>query len=75
MQVKYDSQVDALYIDLAEGEYDKSKKITETIVVDLTKDGKVLGIEILDATENIKQFDPSNLALNLQLKAKQPLSA
>lgn len=58
MKIKYDSKIDALYIDFAEGLYDKSKKITDSIVVDLTKEGKVLGIEILDASENIQKFDP-----------------
>jgi uncharacterized protein YuzE len=71
MKVKYDSKIDALYIDLAEGRYDKSKKITEGILVDLTKNGKVLGIEILDATRNIQQFDPLSLNLNLQLTTSQ----
>ncbi|MEK7165637.1 MAG: DUF2283 domain-containing protein [Patescibacteria group bacterium] len=60
MKIKYDSKIDALYIDLAEGLYDKSKKITGNIVVDLTKEGKVLGIEILDASENIQKFNPVN---------------
>ena len=60
MKIKYDSKIDALYIDLAKGKYDVSKKITDSIVVDLTKDGKVLGIEILDASENIQKFDPAS---------------
>lgn len=68
MKVKYDSQIDALYIDLSSGKYDKTKKITESILVDLTKTGKVIGIEILDASTNIQKFDPTNLAINLQFQ-------
>ena len=61
MKIRYDKKIDALYIDLAKGKYDKSKKITDSIIVDLTPNGKVLGIEILDASENIQHFNPSNL--------------
>ncbi|MBI4991383.1 DUF2283 domain-containing protein [Candidatus Gottesmanbacteria bacterium] len=67
MKVKYDSKIDALYIDLSEGKYEKTKKITDSILVDLTHEGKVLGIEILDASENIKHFDPQELNISLQL--------
>ena len=54
MKIKYDSKVDALYIHLSNGKYNQSKKITDSVLVDLTKSGKVLGIEILDASENIR---------------------
>ncbi len=75
VKIRYDSKIDALYIDLAQGKYDKSKKITESIVVDLTNSGKVLGIEILDASENIQQFDPSNLISNLQARTTKRVYA
>lgn len=58
---------DALYIDFAKGAYDKSKKISDSIVVDVAEDGTMIGIEILDATENIKFFDISNLGVQLQV--------
>lgn len=63
MNVIYDKKTDALYIDLSSGTYDKSRKITDRIIVDETKTGKVLGIEILDATKTIQQFDPGKLIL------------
>lgn len=58
MKINYDPKVDALYIDLSPGKYDRTKKITDSILVDVTKTGKVLGIEILDASENIAHFNP-----------------
>lgn len=61
MKIQYDPKVDALYIDLNSGKYDKTKKITDAILVDVTKTGKVLGIEILDASENIAHFNPKKL--------------
>jgi uncharacterized protein YuzE len=66
MKMKYDPKMDALYIFLNNGKYDKSKKITDSILVDMTKSGKVLGVEILDATENIVHFDPKDISIDLQ---------
>lgn len=68
MKVKYDPKIDALYIDLSIGKYEKTKKITDSILVDVTREGKVLGIEILDASENIGQFDPKKIHLHAQLE-------
>ena len=53
MKISYDPKVDAMYIRFKNGKYDHTKKITEEILVDVTSEGKVLGLEILDAK---KQF-------------------
>ncbi|MDA1316841.1 MAG: DUF2283 domain-containing protein [bacterium] len=66
MKVQYDKAHDTMYINLAAGSYDKSKKISESIMVDMGKNGTILGIEILDATENIKHFDPKNPTVNIE---------
>ena len=42
MEIKYDASIDALYIGLHAGKYDVTKKITDAILVDVAKDGKVL---------------------------------
>lgn len=66
MNFKYDKKVDAVYIDLAKGKYEASRKISDSIVVDEDKKGKVLGIEILDASKNISAFDPKNTKFTVQ---------
>lgn len=58
MKIQYDPKVDAVYIELAKGTYDVSREVSDTIVIDKDKNGKILGIEILDATKNIESFDP-----------------
>lgn len=63
MKIRYDSKVDAMYIKLAKGKYDSTRKISDVILVDEDKNGKVLGIEILDATENIPAFDPKKISI------------
>lgn len=66
MKIRYDRQVDAMYISLAKGKYDSTRKISDVILVDEDKKGKVLGIEILDATRNISAFDPKNTKFTVQ---------
>jgi uncharacterized protein YuzE len=63
MKIRYDSKVDAMYIELAKGKYEVSREISASVIVDEDKNGKVLGIEILDATENIPAFNPKNISV------------
>ena len=64
--MKYDKKIDVVYIELAKGKYEVSRKISDSIVVDEDKKGKVLGIEILDASKNISAFDPKNTKFTIQ---------
>lgn len=65
MNIKYDSKVDAVYVEFVEGKYSRSRKITEGVLVDEDKDGKVLGIEILDAKKNMPKFDPKKVKFHI----------
>ena len=60
MKIHYDPKIDAIYFELAKGKYESTRKISDVILVDEDEKGKVLGIEILDATKNINAFDPKN---------------
>lgn len=66
MKIKYDRKVDAVYIELAKGKYSHTRKVTDAILVDEDAKGKVLGLEILDATKNIKAFDPQKASFSVQ---------
>jgi uncharacterized protein YuzE len=59
MKMNYDKKADAVYINLSDGIYNSTRKITDAILIDEDKNGKVLGIEILDATDTIASFDPN----------------
>ena len=63
MKITYDKKVDAMYIKLRKGRYDHSKKVTDDILVDVTKKGEVLGLEILDASRNIGKVKPEKVAV------------
>ncbi len=61
MKYTYDAKTDGLYISLRSGKYDKTKKITDSLLVDVSRDGKVLAIEILEASKNIEKFNPKSI--------------
>lgn len=66
MKVKYDKKVDALYITLATGKYDKSRKISGSVLVDEDKKGNILGVEILSASKNVSAFNPNKVDFKIQ---------
>lgn len=51
MKIHYDPKVDAVYIELAKGKYEVSREISDSVVVDEDKNGKVLGVEVLDVSK------------------------
>lgn len=66
MEINYDKEADALYIELRKGEFAKNKKIDDFTIIDLDKDGNVLGIEFLEVSkripkESLSQVNVKNL--------------
>ena len=55
MKIEYDPEVDALYIELRDVYADHSIDIEEGVSVDLDADGHIVGLEILDASERLKE--------------------
>ena len=53
MEINYDKDADAMYIELRKGKFAKNKKVNEDIILDLDKQGKVLGIELLSVSKNL----------------------
>jgi uncharacterized protein YuzE len=54
MKITYDKAADAVYIKLNNKEkYRASKKVADDVLVDYSKDGTVIGIEVLDASRNM----------------------
>lgn len=63
MKITYDKKVDAMYIKLRAGRYDHTKKVTADILVDVTKKGEILGLEILDASKNVGKVKPEKIEI------------
>lgn len=53
MKVQYDSEADALYLELGTQQPDGVVEVAAGVNLDTTGDGKVVGIEILDASRKI----------------------
>jgi len=53
MKVQYDSAADALYLELGDQKPDGVIEITEGVNIDTTTDGKITGIEILNASNKM----------------------
>ncbi len=64
--MQYDQKEDAVYIELSKGKYSRTRKVSDSILVDEDRKGKILGIEILDATDNIEAFDPRKINVSIQ---------
>ena len=53
MKVKYDKEVDVLYITFSDNKIVESDEDKPGIVLDYDKSGLIVGIEILDASKNM----------------------
>ncbi|MBU0561511.1 MAG: DUF2283 domain-containing protein [Bacteroidota bacterium] len=62
MKIEYDREVDSLYIRIQEKEVFKTKELDEGINLDIDKEGKIIGIEIIGAVERYSQKDIFNIA-------------
>ncbi len=63
MRVRYDEKADALYIRFSENNYFESDEIKEGIILDYDKNRKIVGLEILDASENLPKEAASKIKL------------
>ena len=53
MEISYDKEADAMYIELRDGEFAKNKKIDDFTIIDLDKDGNIPGIELLEVSKRM----------------------
>ncbi len=49
VRIEYDEKADAMYIWLRKAKYDISEELAENVVLDLDKNGRIVGIEVLNA--------------------------
>lgn len=66
MKITFDKDADALYIEFREGKFGSNKKIDDNTIIDLDKDGNILGIELLSVKnriplESLSEIDVKNL--------------
>ena len=55
MEIKYVKDIDVLNIELQVGEFAYSEELAEGVILDLSQDGEILGIEVIDATKRLQK--------------------
>jgi uncharacterized protein YuzE len=53
MKTKYDKEADALYVRFADAPVNESEEVRPGIVFDFDAEGRIVAIEILDASEHL----------------------
>ena len=53
MKISYDSKYDLLYIRMGKSRKVLSKPVSEDITIDIDEKGKLVGIEVLSASEHL----------------------
>jgi uncharacterized protein YuzE len=66
--VKYYPENDVLYVLLQAGEEAKAVEIEPGVTAELNKQGKLIGIEILDASKYLRKLIQQRLELQLRHK-------
>jgi uncharacterized protein YuzE len=66
MRVRVDQQADAVYVNLTDRSIKDSAEVADGIVIDYDDEGRIVGVEILDASKRTE--DPTVLTqFNLDL--------
>jgi len=65
MEVTYDKEADAMYIEFRKGEFYANKKIDDFTIIDLDKSGNILGIELLEVSKRIPKESLAKVNLKL----------
>ncbi len=69
MKITYDPKADAMNIKFQKGKYHISKEIVGGIIIDYTKDDKVISIEILDVSKRIPMKSIRHVTVGIPVKA------
>jgi len=68
MEIKIDLKADALYTNFQKGKFAKNKVIDEDTIIDFDKDGRLLGIEMLNITKKIPIDQLSEVSVKIPIR-------
>jgi uncharacterized protein YuzE len=72
VQVEFDQKADVMYIWLRKAKYDISEELAENVIIDLDKNGRIIGIEVLGASKNIGKELITKIITTEKIAPKQP---
>ncbi len=55
MKITFDKKADAVYIETSGKDFFSNRKIDDETIIDLDKDGKIIGIELLNVSERMSK--------------------
>jgi uncharacterized protein YuzE len=64
MKVIYDRETDTLSLILAEGPVVESDELREGLIIDYGRDGRIVSVEVLNASEHVAE--PASIAFELK---------
>lgn len=70
MNINYDKVADAVYMTLRKGKVSKTVEMEDRLIVDVDKKGNILGIELLDAGNQLQK----NMRNGIPVKVSSKLS-
>jgi uncharacterized protein YuzE len=53
MKTRYDAEADALYVRFSDGQIEESEEVSEGVVLDFDAEGRIVAIELLDASKHL----------------------
>lgn len=65
MNLRYDANVDALYLRLGDAKIVESEEVRPGIVLDYDSDDRVVAVEILNVRRQFPDADPGNMRLDV----------
>ncbi|MDO8750587.1 MAG: DUF2283 domain-containing protein [Dehalococcoidia bacterium] len=68
MQITYDVEADALYIQFQDGTFVKNKEVQEGVILDIGQDEMLLGIEVLNASSRFSLQDLCRVDVRMPLE-------
>jgi len=55
MKITFDKEADAMYIEVSSEEFFSNKKMDKETILDLDKNGKIIGIELLNVSKRMNK--------------------
>jgi uncharacterized protein YuzE len=62
MKIEYDKEGDALYIRIQEKDVARTQEVSDGVNLDFDGDGRLIGLEVLDASKRYPSSDIFNLS-------------
>ena len=63
MRIEYDAEADALYVQFKDVRPDDNVDLEEGVAIDLDEGGRLVGLEILDATDRLGLESLMNISI------------